>query len=202
MAVTAALKVQLLADAVVVAESDDPQLWHGVFAAIHSGGSLAETAPKGADSSAARSTVDDQPNPSDKTVDKFAHELGTTTEELVGACAPDLEPPYVRLDQRYWEALRTNTGSRGKSSVAPVALAGTLLCLWFTHARLGNPTIKQCQDVLASINLRDQNAARSLRNADWLQTRNGTVVVNPAQWSQAIRIAKAYCLKKAPKETE
>ena len=37
MAVKAQLNVQLFADSVLVAESDDPQLWRNVFAAIQSG---------------------------------------------------------------------------------------------------------------------------------------------------------------------
>jgi hypothetical protein len=203
MALTAALKVQLLAETLVVAESDDPQLWQSVFAAIHSGKSTvnAKTADSGP-SEKEENTKHHEPQPEDGPLAKFARELGIGTEEVVGACAPDREPPFVRLDQRYWEALRNNTGSRGRSSVAPVALAATLLCLWFKHAGLGSPTVRQCQEVLGSINLRDLNPSRSLRNAEWLQARNGNVVVNPAQWSQALRIAKAYCLKTAPKEAE
>jgi hypothetical protein len=132
----------------------------------------------------------------------FAAELDVTEEELTGACGPEVEPPYIHLDQRYWEALRKQTGSRGIDAVAPVVLAATLLAIWFKHGVGGSPTVRQCQEVLSTIGLRDQNAARSLNNAEWLQARNGSVQINPARWSQAVRIAKAYCVKKSPKELQ
>lgn len=207
MAVTAKLNVKLLADTVVVAESDDAELWRRVFAAIQTGKPMLGSHDDGGDeqdeSRAEEVLVKKGRRRSDGPLNAFAEELGVDVNEMVGACAPETAEPYIRLDQRYWEALRLKTGSRGRTSIAPVVLAGTLLCLWFKHAGMdGNPTIQQCQTVLATINLRDQNAARSLRNADWLQTRGGTVVINPAQWSQAVKVAKAYCLKKAPKEVE
>jgi hypothetical protein len=209
MAVTAKLNVKLFADTVIVAESDDAELWRRVFAAIQKGNPAFGGnggAGKQDDELEERdeeTSVKKGRRSGDGPLNAFAEELGVDVNEVVGACAPETTEPYVRLDQRYWEALRVKTGSRGRTAIAPVALAGTLLCLWFKHAGLdGNPTIQQCQAVLLTINLRDQNAARSLHNADWLQTRGGTVVINPAQWSQAVKVAKAYCLKKAPKEVE
>jgi hypothetical protein len=202
MAVKAQLNVQLFADSVLVAESDDPQLWRNVFAAIQSGRSGAEILEAETPSSMAGEAAANRRSVVGP-VAGFANELEVTEEELVGACGPTTEAPYIHLDQRYWEALRRQTGSRGIDAVAPVALAATLLAIWFKHAQIGgNPSVRQCQEVLATIGLRDQNAARSLTNAEWLQSRNGTVQINPAQWSQAVRIGKAYCLKKSPKELQ
>jgi hypothetical protein len=199
MAVKAQLSIQLFADAVLVAESDDHELWRRVFAAIQTGKAVVAD-NDGSD----RST----PSPKrildpDRPTAAFAAELGVSEEELIGACGPTAQPPFVHLDQRYWEALRAKTGSRGIDAIAPVALAATLLAMWFKHGQIeGPPTVQQCQVTLETIGLRDQNAARSLRNAEWLQTRNGSVLINPAQWSQAVRIARAYCLKKSPRELQ
>lgn len=199
MAVKAQLNIQLYADSVLVAESSDHELWRKVFAAIQTG--KAFTADDDVETplaaTAKRSLSQDGP------VAAFASELGVPENEVVGACGPIAQAPYIHLDQRYWEALRNKTGSRGIDAIAPVALAATLLALWFKHGQIEGPlTIQHCQATLATINLRDQNAARSLRNAEWLQTRNGALVINPAQWSQAVRIAKAYCLKKSPRELQ
>jgi hypothetical protein len=205
MAVTAKLSLTLFADDLLVAESEDQQLWRRVFGAIQT--DKPETLPDdegeevgdSAGETKKRKSVGSAPGP----LQAFAEELGVDVKDLVGACSPSSTTPFIELDQRYWEALRKNTGSRGRDAIAPVTLAGTLLALWFKHSSFSaNPTVQQCQDVLATINLRDQNAARSLKNAEWLQTRNGGVVINPAQWSQAVRVAKGYCLKQAPKELD
>jgi hypothetical protein len=199
MAVKAQLNIQLYADSVLVAESSDHELWRRVFAAIQTGKAFTadDDAELAVAASPKRSLSQDGP------VAAFASELGVPENELVGACGPTTQAPYIHLDQRYWEALRNKTGSRGIDAIAPVALAATLLALWFKHGQIEGPlTIQHCQATLATISLRDQNAARSLRNAEWLQTRNGALVINPAQWSQAVRIAKAYCLKKAPRELQ
>lgn len=198
MAVKAQLSVQLFADAVLVAESQDQDLWRSVFAAIQSG-----TTTLAVLTDARSSTLATADASAPDSVVSFANELGLSVDEVAGACGPSAEAPFVHLDQRYWEALRQKTGSRGIDAIAPVALAATLLAIWFKHSKqAANPTLQQCQEVLSTIGLRDQNAARSLRNADWLQSRNGSVQVNPARWSQAVRIAKAYCLKKSPKELQ
>src|SRR6266850_4249996 len=198
MAVKAQLSVQLFADAVLVAESDDQELWRNVFAAIQTGkAAIADEEERQVAGHSRKALV------SDSEVAAFAAEVGVTEAELVGACRPQGQTPFIHLDQRYWEALRDRTGSRGIDAVAPASLAATLLSMWFKQVEIaGSPTVQQCQEVLMTIGLRDQNAARSLRNADWLQTRNGTVQINPARWSHALRIVKAYCLKKSPKELQ
>jgi hypothetical protein len=214
MAVKAQLKVQLFADAVLVAESDDQQLWRAVFGAVQAGKSeLVDTGHRDERSLNSReendgSALQDRParrrDPRpDGPIASFAEELGVRADDVVGACSPENSAPFIHLDQRYWEALKTNAGLRGRTAISPTALAATLLILWFKHAGLeGNPTVHQCKEVMKTINLEDQNAARSLRNADWLQERSGSVIINPALWSQAVRVAKAYCLKKAPKDVE
>jgi hypothetical protein len=201
MAVTATLKIQLTADSVVIAESDDPRLWHSVFSAIQLGSSEVAEEPlnnkhladKGDDQNGKGGTANDG-----SALGAFAAALGIQVAEATGACAPTTDAPFITLDHRYWEALKNNTGSRGPGSIAPVALAATLLCIWFKHAELGTPTVAQCQPVLRTINLTDKNPARSFRNANWLQPRSGSVFINPARWSQAVRVAKAYCLQKPP----
>ena len=199
MAVKAQLNIQLYADSVLVAESDDHELWRNVFAAIQTG--KAFIGDDGVETPAAATAK--RRSSQDGPIGALAFELGVPEDEVVGACGPIMQAPYIHLDQRYWEALRNKTGSRGIDAIAPVALAATLLALWFKHGQIEGPlTIQHCQATLATINLRDQNAARSLRNAEWLQIRNGALVINPAQWSQAVRIAKAYCLKKSPRELQ
>ena len=201
MTVKAQLRVQLFADSVLVAESDDQLLWRSVFAAIQSG--QKEIATVG-DVETQLSPEKPQRDAGPRTpIAMFAAEIGVADDELVGACHPQSVAPYIQLDQRYWEALRNKTGSRGIDAIAPITLAATLLAVWFKHLQItAGPSIQQSQDVLATIGLRDLNAARSLRNAEWLQTRNSAVQINPARWSHAVRIVKAYCLMKAPKELQ
>jgi hypothetical protein len=200
MAVKAQLNIQLYADSVLIAESDDHELWRRVFAAIQTGKAFAGDDD---DVKTPAATIPRRSPNQTGPIAAFASELGVSEDEVVGACGPTTQAPYIHLDQRYWEALRNKTGSRGIDAISPVALAATLLALWFKHGQIdGVLTVQHCQATLATINLRDQNAARSLRNAEWIQTRNSAVVINPAQWSQAVRIARAYCQKKSPKELQ
>jgi hypothetical protein len=204
MTVKASLKVQLTAEDVLVAESEDPELWRKVLSAIQRSGnapedllhhersdSLEEILPSGAKEKSERGLKD------------FADEVGVTEEEIEGACGPREQAPYLQLDEHYWEALKQKTPARGPNAVSPLALTGTMLCLWFKHAGVaGNPTVGQCQAVLGTIKLRDANAMRSVKNCEWLQIRGNGVIINPTQRSKAIRIVKAYCLKKSPIELE
>jgi hypothetical protein len=208
MVVKAELKVQLFANDVLVAESDDAELWRRVFSSMQGKAVLPPedqmdgSDEEGEEEAPARPMRRKHPRP-DGPVEAFAAELGVGIDDVTGACSPDLTSPFIHLDQRYWEALKKNAGQRGRTAIGPTALAATLLCLWFKHAEIaGNPSLKQCTEVLRTIHLRDTNTARTLRNSDWLQTRGENVIINPAQWSKAVRVATAYCLKKAPKDVE
>ena len=203
MSVKATLKIQLTADSVVVAESEDAELWRKVFSVIQRGTSsgpdeLNEENEKNFLSESSSSPEKAHVLP-EKGVKAFAAEVGVSADEIEGACGPTMDAPFIRLDEHYWEGLKSKTAVRGPSSVSPLSLAGTILCVWFKHAGIaGSPTIDQCQSVLTTINLRDANAARSLRNCSWLQGRDNRILINPAQRSKAIRLVKAYCLRKSP----
>lgn len=197
MAVKAKLRVVLHADKVLVAESDDAALWQRVFSAI-STGNLNLLATEGIEGGAGEKgdlgAVGHKGT--GKGISAFAGEIGITVSEAEGAFGPSNEAPFIQLDPHLWEALKKNTPQRGSNAVPPIALAATALAIWFRHSDIdGSPTVKQCQDVLKTIDLRDQNAARSLRNTEWLQARGNGIVINPAQRSRAIKLMLAYCRK-------
>lgn len=192
MVVKAKLKVVLQADDVVIAESEDSALWQRVLRAIHAPSSSAadvfsEDHPE---------TLDRPPKPPDASTDSvagFARWIGVKLEKLEGACSPTLDSPFLQLDPHCWEAFRKGLPERGRNAIGPMQLAGTLLALWFRHARLGNPTQAQGQAVLDTIGVTDKNPSRAIRNCEWLQLRNGNFQVNPAMISRAIEVARAYC---------
>lgn len=192
MAVKAKLKIQLLADSVTVAESEDEDLWRRVLSAMQGAGGLGQRMDE------EEPLEEDEHEPKKKPRkggghSAFAAELGVSVEELEGACTPEKEQPYIHLDERSWEAFKRNTPQRGPTSVAPIQLAGTLLCLWFKHAGIeGNPTQADAQAVLGTIGERDRNASRSIRNCEWLQSRSNGVRINAARHSRAVSIARAY----------
>ena len=92
--------------------------------------------------------------------------------------------------------MKKRTPSRGPGSISATALAGTLLCLWFQEASIGNPTQAQALEALKTIGVQDKNPSRGIKQAKWLQGRSGGVIVlNPAQISKAFSLAKSFCLK-------
>ena len=171
MSFKAKLKVVLQADNTVVAESEDATLWQKVLLSINSGspdlGPL-EVAPSMSNLKALN-----VPASSGDAIGRFAKELGLPREEVEGACAPVEEEPFLRLDKHCWEAMKRQTGERGPSAYSPIAVASTLLALWFKAAELGNVTQAQAQAVLATIDVRDQNPARGIDRSEWLQSRPG-----------------------------
>ena len=184
--VKATLTVTLKANDVVVAEVDDPDLWHRVLTAIQTGkksGDVTLSLDKG-----------EQPLAGNDPTGKLARELGLSPDVVIGACSPTTEAPYLVLDSHCWEAMRRQLPVRGPKALSPVVVASTLMALWFRHAQLGNPTQAQVLAVLNAINVEDRNPSRGIRRATWLQPRaGGQVVLNPAQISEAIKIAKAFC---------
>lgn len=193
----ATLTVVLKANDVVVAEAEDAVLWQRILNAINSGRSedlagqatrsMADRADAATDdlSGSERSEVD--------VVARFARELGLDQDVVVGAVDPSVQPPYLQLDPHCWEAMRKSLPARGPGSVAPIALAATLLTLWFRSAGLGSPTAAQAQQVLGTIGVRDQNPSRSLANVVWLLNRGSHVALNPAQISRAKDLAQSFC---------
>jgi len=189
--IKAELKIVLQADQTVIAESSDPILWQRVLAAIN-------MPPEAtANSSLADFGQDGKSDllPAKIPVEKMARELGVSVDILKGACSPSDGTPFINLDKHHWEAMKKSTPSRGSKSIAPIALAATLLILWKEKAKLGESTVKDSQEVLATVGLRDKHADRAIGNCEWLQLRSRAIIINPAQTSKAIALAKAYCTK-------
>jgi hypothetical protein len=193
MSVTAKLRLQLLAENVVVAESDDPVLWQQALLAITSSKPLV-----------AKGVAPERPEGSDRLerdpIDNFASELSLPREVILGSCSPDVDEPFIHLDSHYYEALKRKS-SRGPGSVAPAVLAATLLLLWFKAAKIERPvTVPMAQAILKTLSIRDANAYRSVKNAEWIQSRGSSLFLNPAYVSEAVRVARAYCSKTSGQE--
>jgi hypothetical protein len=206
MSVRAPLFVRLYAGEVLVAESEDAGLWQRVFTVVQK--SAAGSEGQNVEHAAAFDGLDaEKTRPRSATLhvrpgqglDGFAQELGINVDELEGALSPSDSEPFIHLNPHCWEAFKKNTPVRGPGAVSPSALAGTVLSLWFQHAaKPSAPTMAQAQVVLGTISLRDQNPGRGIGNAEWLQLRAGSIVINPAQRSRAVNIASAFCSKRPP----
>jgi len=196
MTTSAKLKIMLTANDTPVAESEDAILWQRVLAAITGAGSPASlvgsTTGEGREGVAA--SAHEEPI-GGREVLKMARELGIEPSLLVGACDPVVEPPYLSLDLHCWEALKKSTPQRGPNAITAMALGATLLCLWFKHAKLGVPRQAQVQAVLRSVGAAEANPTRAIRNCLWLQSRGGGIMINPAQISAAVSVARSFCTK-------
>lgn len=181
------LKIKLFAGGQLIAESSDANLWGRVLTAITGGSSqeLEEEVVDIADASVVQG------------VGKFAKALGLSVEQVQGACGPSMEEPYLNLDKHYWESFQKNNNVRGRGAIGPLLVAGTLLALWFEYNRMGKPTASQALAVLDTIDLTDLNYNRTLNRCSWLQYRDKNILLNPAEMSKAIVIAKAYCTKQS-----
>lgn len=186
--IKAELKIVLKANETVIAESSDPILWQNVLAAINtpSAGSTNENLGQSDKGSLLSAKGPEQ---------ELAKEIGVSVEVLKGACSPSNDAPFIHLDKHHWEALKKGTPKRGPKAIAPIALAATLLILWKEKAKLGDSTKADSQKVLATIGLTGKNFSRAIGNCEWLQSRNKAIVINPAQTSRAIALAKTYCTK-------
>ena len=191
MAVKADLKIILQANEVIVAESNDQQLWQKVLAAINAGATKVGNTDVASDFGA---DTGDFIGPSDL-VSNFSKYLDITNEEAIGSCDPSTDPPYIHLDNHHWENLKKNTPARGSKAISATVLALTLLVLWKKIAGLDGPTLKEAKDVRNTISAGDKNPLRAVKNCEWLQERNSHIRLNPSQTSKAILIAKAYCQK-------
>jgi hypothetical protein len=199
----ASMSVVLKANEVVVAEVDDAILWNAVFAAINNGSStLLPVVPTGAQAlsldaanpPAIQIQQQIQETPVAEPLNKLAKELGVELDVLIGSCDPTSSEPHLRLDFHCWEQMKKELPMRGPKAIAPIVLAATALCLWARSGGVGPITQGQAQAVLATLGLRDPNASRGIKSAEWLQSRpGGQIVLNPSQVSKAILIASCFC---------
>ena len=209
------LKVVLKADDFVVAESEDERLWRAVLDEVYrseeSGGgaglglSGAETRPPA--ESASSQQVDVPPPPSSGNrpiagVGAFADELGVSIDAVTGGCRPTSEPPFIRLDHHHWEAMKRQTPSRGRGAISPVVLAATLLVLWQRHGQTPATSLAAVQATLSTVNIRDKNPGRGIKNCPWLQLDGSKITLHPANVSSAIELCKSYCTKKWNSKSE
>lgn len=186
------LRIRLLADGVLVGETDDPGLWQTVLAKI----TVAERDATGGPADPPRIPDESEDAP----VFCLANELTLSVTTVQAALAPSKEAPFLHLDSRTWEAFKKNFPSRGSGSVSPIALALTALACWFRCLDADPPTIAQAHAVIGTIHVTDKNARRSVRNCNWLQQRGNNVIVNPAEITQAISVLQAYCTKEPPQK--
>ncbi len=192
MAVKAKLQVVLKADDLVVAESEDEALWRAAFDAIIAGRPLANSPAQ----SAPLVPTATGPAPAGSRVEVLASELGLDVSIVDGACGPFFEAPYIHLNPHNFEALKKNTPQRGSGSIPATILAATLLALWFRAADLGQVKVDHIHDVLRTLGLADKNAPRALKNCPWFTMRGESIVVlNPAEITRAVAVARAYCTK-------
>jgi hypothetical protein len=127
-----------------------------------------------------------------------ARRLGSTVDVIKGSLSPSKEPPYLDLNSHNWEAFKKNFPKRGPGAVSPIGLAGTALALWIREAKLDvSVTQTLAAAVLDTIDIKDPNPSRGIKNTKWLQARaGGAIIVNPAEISKAQVIVGAYCSKK------
>jgi len=198
MSLKAELKIHLLANEVLVAESADAELWRRVLAAIQGGEPLSPgssesnriTEQERTPASGSSKSGDPKTN---NGIDAFAQQVGATVAEVTGSCSPEESAPYLHLDPRNWESFKRSTPARGAGAIGPIQIAATLLCLWFKHAGIeARPTQAEALKVLETIGAKDPNASRSIKNCEWLQNRGDGVQINPAKHSRAVAVAKAY----------
>jgi hypothetical protein len=196
MAVKAKLKLILMADDVVVAESEDPDVWKTAFVGIHGGGS-----PGGA--------TDGGPAEHDTTVEwvseedrlavrAFAKGLDVDVRDVLAACHPRTIAPYIFLSKECWEAFKRNTPERGRNAVSNAVLAVTLLLLWAERIHLERVSLRDAYAVLRTIGARDEHASRAVENCSWLTVSFNRIRLNPAEASKAVVVARAFCLKEPP----
>lgn len=191
----AKLLLILKAGEVVVEEVEDPILWQKVLATIQGERQQIE---RGANIE----LKDEKFPPEDSigmnnVVEKFAKKIGVTEEEIRGAFDPQENPPYITLNNKYWEAMKKNTPKRGSGAVGPAAVVGTILALWFAVTRINESvTQKTILKVLDVLGVSDNNPARSVKNTNWLIHRRGGIIkIDPSQISDAEEFVKKFCKK-------
>jgi len=190
MATKAKLKIILKANETIVAESDDAVLWGKILHTINN--PLKE--PEGSTVVEEHDFVEEHAGTA---ISRFAKTLGIAEALVKGALDPSTEEPYLHLNTHCWEAMTKGTPKRGPGALSPTGMAGTLLALWLRDSGLkvqANQAL--AAGVLATIGHIDKNPSRGIKNTKWLQARaGGVVILNPAEISAAIAIAKKFCTK-------
>ena len=193
--VKAKLRVILMADAVTVAEVENPGLWQQVLGEIQGIGNPAvhQKSAFSANLDVCRSEQGSDPQSSSTAIDRFSHKLQIDRTQAEGAIAPTTDAPYLTLDIHCWEKMKKQVTGKG-STVPALAVAATLLALWCREASLETPSQSQAQAVLRTLGVQDKNASRAIRSVSWLQSRpGGQILINPAQNSKALLMAKCFC---------
>jgi len=191
MSLRARLRIILMADEVVVAESEDPRLWHATLRAVSDEGGEGErhtfSGPRDGEREAERLAVA-----------AFAEELGVDPEAVQAACAPKAIAPYVFLDRHHFESFKRLTPERGRNAVSNIVLALTLLLLWADKMRLARVAVRDGTAVLRTIGARDDHPGRAVDNCPWIRRSMNRLVLVPEEISKAIAVARAYCTKTSP----
>ncbi len=196
------LKVQLLANDVLVAESLDEQLWHRILGAMQGRGEIDQLdinqdITSGDELSSAKQLTKSK----QKDVSDFAATLELKPGIVQGACDPSVTAPFIHLDEHYWESLKKNIPRTGKNAVPAITLAATLLCLWIKYSGIEvNITPALARSVLKNIGEKEGNPTRAIKNCEWLQSRSGIIQINAAKISKAKAIVRAYCLQEPVKD--
>jgi len=199
MAVKAKLKLILMADDVVVAESEDPDVWKTAFVGIHGGGS---TGGGASGDRTEHDTVEWVSEEDRLAVRAFAKGLDVDVRDVLAACHPRTIAPYTFLSKECWEAFKRNTPERGRNAVSNAVLAATLLLLWAERIHLERVSLRDAYAVLRTIGARDEHASRAVENCSWLTVGFNRIRLNPAEASKAVVVARAFCLKEPPQWTD
>lgn len=199
MAIKARLKLILAADDVVIAESDDPNIWQAALQAIQGANIEQVLGAKNSDQDEGIGWV---PEEERVAILSLSDELGIDTRDLLSACHPRMIAPYIFPNKHYWEAFKHQTAERGRTAVSNAVLAVTLLLLWAEKIHLERVTLRDGMAVLRAISARDDHASRAVENCPWLQRTSGRIVLDPEKISRAIAIARAFCTRTAPEWAE
>lgn len=191
MATKAKLKIILKANDTIVAESDDAVLWGKILHTINS-------PSKEPEKSNVVEEHDFVEEGASGAIARFAQTLGITEALVKGALDPSTEEPYLHLNTHCWEAMTKTTPKRGPGALSPTGMAGTLLALWLRDSGLNvQATQALAAGALKTVGVLDKNPSRGIKNTKWLLARDGgLVIINPAEISEAIATAKAFCTKK------
>lgn len=199
MVIKAQLKLILTADNVVIAESDDPQIWQAAFQAIQ-GANVDQVLGMG--NAEQGEGIDWVPEEERTAILSLANDLGIEPQDLLSACHPRMIAPYIFLNRHYWEAFKHQTAERGRTAVSNAVLAITLLLLWGEKINLERVALRDGMAILRTIVARDDHASRAVENCPWLQKSSGRIVLNPEKISRATAVARAFCTRTAPNWSE
>jgi len=199
MVIKAQLKLILTADNVVIAESDDPQIWQAAFQAIQ-GANVDQVLGMG--NAEQDEGIDWVPEEERTAILSLASDLGIEPQDLLSACHPRMIAPYIFLNRHHWEAFKHQTAERGRTAVSNAVLAITLLLLWGEKINLERVALRDGMAILRTIVARDDHASRAVENCPWLQKSSGRIVLNPEKISRATAVARAFCTRTAPNWSE